>query len=103
MKFQEKENLLNNSNLDTLLNELPIEDSYAAILTSVIVNFFNNINQHIATDEILTNEQIITFVQNKEHDNANNNSEDLDKKPSEISIQEAYNALKTWLSFFEKQ
>ncbi|CAG8812105.1 12804_t:CDS:1, partial [Racocetra fulgida] len=40
----------------------------------------------------------------EEYNNSGNDSEeDSDKEPPEVSIQEAYNALKTWLSFFKQQ
>ncbi|CAG8753300.1 1304_t:CDS:2, partial [Cetraspora pellucida] len=78
------------------------KDDYSTALTSVIVNFFNDVNQTIATEEALTDQQIITLVQNEDNI-IEDDQEDSDKEPSEIFTQEAYNALKTWLSFFKQQ
>ncbi|CAG8811887.1 36_t:CDS:1, partial [Racocetra persica] len=52
--------------------------------------------------EVLTDQQIITIVQNEDNI-IEDNQEDSDKKLLKISVQEAYNSLKTWLSFFEQQ
>ncbi|CAG8474861.1 6202_t:CDS:2 [Dentiscutata erythropus] len=101
-EFQDEENLLENDDLDTLLDEFSREDDYSATLTSAMVDFFNNIDQTIATEEALMDQQIVNLVQN-ENNIVENDQDDSDEEPSEISTQEAYNALKTWLSFFEQQ
>ncbi|CAG8744067.1 16387_t:CDS:2, partial [Cetraspora pellucida] len=95
-------NLLENNELDTLLDEFSREDDYSTALTSAVVDFFNDVDQTIATEKVLMDQQIITLVQNKDNI-IEDDQEDSDKEPSEISTQVAYNALKTWLSFFEQQ
>ncbi|CAG8513864.1 18480_t:CDS:2, partial [Racocetra fulgida] len=101
-EFQDEANLLENNDLDTLLDGFSREDDYSTALTSAVVDFFNDVDQTIATEEALTDQQIITLVQNEDNI-IEDDQEDSDKEPSEISTQEAYNALKTWLSFFEQQ
>ncbi|CAG8798373.1 14521_t:CDS:1, partial [Cetraspora pellucida] len=101
-EFQDEANLLENNDLDTLLNGFSREDNYSTALTSAVVNFFNDVDQTIATEKALTDQQIITLIQNEDNI-IEDDQEDSDKEPSEISTQEAYNALKTWLSFFEQQ
>ncbi|CAG8616737.1 4236_t:CDS:1, partial [Dentiscutata heterogama] len=56
--LQNEASLLDNDELDELLNELPVEDNYAATLNSAIVDYFNDIDQSIATEEALTDQQI---------------------------------------------
>ncbi|CAG8482909.1 13687_t:CDS:2 [Racocetra fulgida] len=101
--LQNEASLLDNDELDELLNELPVEDNYAATLNSAIVDYFNDIDQSIATEEALTDQQIVTLIQNEERDDIESDSDDSDEEPSEVSIQEAYSALKTWVTFFEQQ
>ncbi|CAG8647321.1 12486_t:CDS:1, partial [Cetraspora pellucida] len=52
-EFQNKANLLKNNNLDTLLYGFSREDDYFTAFTSAVVDFFNNVNQTIATEEAL--------------------------------------------------
>ncbi|CAG8518571.1 2852_t:CDS:2, partial [Cetraspora pellucida] len=101
--LQNEASLLDNDELDELLNELPVEDNYATTLNSAIVDYFNDIDQSIATEEALTDQQIVTLIQNEERDDIESDSDDSDEEPSEVSIQEAYSALKTWVTFFEQQ
>ncbi|CAG8665165.1 17975_t:CDS:2, partial [Racocetra fulgida] len=101
--LQNEASLSENSELNELLDELSIEDNCAAALNSAIINYFNDIDQTIATEEALTDQQIVTLIQNKERDDVESGSDDSNKKPSEVPIQEAYNALKTWITFFEQQ
>ncbi|CAG8784979.1 684_t:CDS:1, partial [Cetraspora pellucida] len=44
-----------------------------------------------------------TLIQNEECDDTKNSLDDLDEKLFEVPIQEAYNALKTWMTFFKQQ
>ncbi|CAG8789610.1 35491_t:CDS:1, partial [Racocetra persica] len=57
-----KANLLEHNDLDTLLNRFFKEDDYSTTLTSMIVDFFNNVDQIITIEEALTDQQIITII-----------------------------------------
>ncbi|CAG8763807.1 14615_t:CDS:1, partial [Cetraspora pellucida] len=91
-EFQDEANLLENNDLDTLLDGFSREDDYSTALTSAVVDFFNDVDQTIATEKALTDQQIITLIQNEDNI-IEDDQEDSDKEPSEISTQEAYNAL----------
>ncbi|CAG8511661.1 14541_t:CDS:2 [Cetraspora pellucida] len=101
--LQNEASLFDNSELNKILDKLSIENNYATTLNSTIINYFNDIDQTVATEDVLTDQQIITLIQNKAHNNNKNDSDDSDKEPSEVPIQEAYNALKTWITFFKQQ
>ncbi|CAG8761756.1 5929_t:CDS:1, partial [Dentiscutata heterogama] len=77
---QNEASLLDNNKLDELLNELPIENNHAAALSSAIVDYFNDIDQTIATKEALTNQQIVTLIQNEEYDDTENSLDDSDEE-----------------------
>ncbi|CAG8746048.1 25660_t:CDS:2, partial [Racocetra persica] len=63
---QNEASLLDNNELDELLNKLPLEDNHATALSSAMVDYFNDIDQTIATEEALTDQQIVTLIQNEE-------------------------------------
>ncbi|CAG8701971.1 28176_t:CDS:2, partial [Dentiscutata erythropus] len=86
-EFQEEAKFLDNNNLNALLDELPIKDDYAATLTSAIVNYFNDIDQIIATEEALTDQQIITLVQDEEYNNVEDDPEDSVNEPPEQNYE----------------
>ncbi|GET54853.1 hypothetical protein GLOIN_2v1472481 [Rhizophagus irregularis DAOM 181602=DAOM 197198] len=87
--------------LESLLSELP-EDSDG------LLEYFQMLDKEIPTEEVLTDEQIINFIQRDENEKDDNNNDDDDDDDDDvivplISAKKAVDLLETYIKYFEQQ
>ncbi|CAB5373885.1 unnamed protein product [Rhizophagus irregularis] len=98
-EMSNEENNLNE--LESLLSELP-EDSDG------LLEYFQMLDKKIPTEEVLTDEQIINFIQRDENEKDDNNNDDDDDDDDDvivplISAKKAVDLLETYIKYFEQQ
>ena len=86
------------SDVNQMIEELNVDDPFAASLANALNNFFQDLEE-IPTEDILNENDIIRLVQEESHDE-NSDSEEEDTL---VSPGDALKSLETWISFFEQQ
>ena len=93
-------------NLDQIIGELNMGDSNAALLADALNNFFNDLEEEIPTEAILSDDDIIKLIQEEIHEDDKINSDNNDsgeEEPVLVSLDSAIRSLQNWISFFEQQ
>ncbi|PKB94210.1 hypothetical protein RhiirA5_439308 [Rhizophagus irregularis] len=96
----------NNINIDLDLNELESLLSELPEDSNGLLEYFQMLDKEIPTEKVLTDEQIINFIQRDEsekddNNNNNNNNDDDDVIVPLISAKKAIDLLETYIKYFE--
>ncbi len=92
--------------LDQIIGELNTGDSNTALLADALNNFFNDLEEEIPTEAILSDDDIIKLIQEEiyEDDKINNDNNDSEEEePVLVSLDSAIRSLQNWISYFEQQ
>jgi len=92
--------------LDQIIGELNTGDSNTALLADALNNFFNDLEEEILTEAILSDDDIIKLIQEEiyEDDKINNDNNDSEEEePVLVSLDSAIRSLQNWISYFEQQ
>ncbi|GBB83911.1 hypothetical protein RclHR1_10570009 [Rhizophagus clarus] len=87
-----------------MIGELNMGDFYTFSLADALNNFFNDLEEKILTEAILSYHDIIKLIQKEIYENKKINNDNNDsKEPALVSLDSAMKSLQNWMSFFKQQ
>ncbi|CAG8798322.1 22986_t:CDS:2 [Gigaspora margarita] len=96
--------LLENNEIEEIVANLPDESSYAPETAQAITTYLQVINESVATEEILDDEEINSIVQVNENGKSIGQEIDEDKVPDLLVIAaEVFNAMQTVIHYKEQE
>ncbi|CAG8725359.1 7060_t:CDS:1, partial [Acaulospora morrowiae] len=88
------------ADINQIVEDLNKTDSYVALLVDALNDFFNDLEEKIPTEAILSENNIIKLIQEEmEEVNENDKSEE---ESILISFGDAVKSLTNWITFFEQ-
>ncbi|GBB98221.1 hypothetical protein RclHR1_31720001 [Rhizophagus clarus] len=92
------------ADLNQMIGELNMGDFYTFSLADALNNFFNDLEEKILTEAILSYHDIIKLIQKEIYENKKINNDNNDsKEPALVSLDSAMKSLQNWMSFFKQQ
>src|SRR3954470_13383751 len=86
------------ADVNQMIEELDMNNPSTALLANELSNFFKELEE-IQTEDILSDADIISLVQ----ENTRDESSDTEEDDALVSPGDALKSLETWISFFEQQ
>ncbi|CAG8760952.1 25617_t:CDS:1 [Gigaspora margarita] len=85
---------------DNLYNNL-----HANLLAAALNDYFCSLDKEIPTENILNENNIIKLIQNeiRSNEDSSNYSDDFEKEPEFVLLNNASKSLHTWVAFFDQQ
>ncbi|CAG8770289.1 2623_t:CDS:1, partial [Racocetra fulgida] len=96
--------LLENNEIEEIISKLPNESQYASETAHAVATYIEVVDESIATEEVLNDEEIIAMVQAEENKEPIGEDEDEDRVPDPpVSAAEVCNAMQTVIHYKEQE
>ncbi|CAG8438760.1 17478_t:CDS:2 [Cetraspora pellucida] len=102
-EYQESENNLDDDEIAEIITDLSSSnDPEASQIAQAMEKYVQTVNEPIATEGLLENEEIITMVQAEENDQQQESDDDEEPPLPPVTTKEVYNAIQTVLRYEEQ-